>query len=89
MKLQASLLFLLTLTFCQELRSEEEEDQVKPLFPNVCNLPMDKGHCRAAFPRWFYNRNTGKCEQFIYGGCRGNSNNFLKKEECDKVCHPT
>ena len=29
----------------------------------------------------FYH-NAGKCEQFIYGGCRGNQNNFASLEAC-------
>ena len=29
----------------------------------------------------FYH-NAGKCEQFIYGGCRGNENNFASLEAC-------
>ena len=32
----------------------------------------DPGPCRAAFPKYFYNVETGRCEKFIYGGCRGN-----------------
>ena len=31
-------------------------------------------------PRFYHN--AGKCEQFIYGGCRGNENNFASLEAC-------
>lgn len=44
------------------------------------------GTCRALMPRWFYNRDTEKCEQFHYGGCKGNENSFMTEEECKKVC---
>ncbi|CAH3137112.1 unnamed protein product [Pocillopora meandrina] len=54
--------------------------------PEVCNLPKFQGPCRAAIPRFYYNSDTGECEQFIYGGCDGNANNFDTKEECEKKC---
>ena len=44
------------------------------------------GECRAALPRWYYNINSGKCEQFIYGGCGGNENNFGTNDECEGNC---
>ena len=33
-----------------------------------------------------YYHNNGKCEQFIYGGCRGNANNFGSQEDCEARC---
>ncbi|KAG8519728.1 WAP four-disulfide core domain protein 8, partial [Galemys pyrenaicus] len=50
-----------------------------------CNLPKEKGRCRASMPRWFYNPSTEKCEAFTYGGCGGNSNNFMSKKICEKT----
>uniref|UniRef100_H9GQ81 Serine peptidase inhibitor, Kunitz type 2 n=1 Tax=Anolis carolinensis TaxID=28377 RepID=H9GQ81_ANOCA len=44
------------------------------------------GRCRASFPRWWYNATSQTCQRFIFGGCRGNSNNFLSEEECKKGC---
>nr|P0DN12.1 RecName: Full=U-actitoxin-Avd3k; Short=U-AITX-Avd3k; AltName: Full=AsKC8; Flags: Precursor [Anemonia viridis] len=51
-----------------------------------CLLPMDVGRCRARHPRYYYNSSSKRCEKFIYGGCRGNANNFITKKECEKVC---
>nr|Q9TWG0.1 RecName: Full=KappaPI-actitoxin-Avd3b; Short=KappaPI-AITX-Avd3b; AltName: Full=Kunitz-type serine protease inhibitor kalicludine-1; Short=AsKC1 [Anemonia sulcata]AAB35413.1 kalicludine 1, AsKC1 [Anemonia sulcata=sea anemones, toxin, Peptide, 58 aa] [Anemonia sulcata] len=51
-----------------------------------CLLPMDVGRCRASHPRYYYNSSSKRCEKFIYGGCRGNANNFHTLEECEKVC---
>ncbi|XP_022255568.1 uncharacterized protein LOC111088812 [Limulus polyphemus] len=52
----------------------------------MCDQPRDIGLCRGYVPRWFYNHQTHTCEEFIYGGCGGNKNNFETKEECDARC---
>ena len=52
----------------------------------ACNLPKVTGPCRAAFRRWYFNKAKGICERFIYGGCRGNANNFRTKQECEQKC---
>ncbi|NXN38039.1 SPIT2 inhibitor, partial [Rhinoptilus africanus] len=51
-----------------------------------CVAPRVTGPCRAAFPRWFYAPANRTCQQFIYGGCRGNKNNFQSQEECLSRC---
>lgn len=52
----------------------------------VCELPSVVGPCRAAMSRYAYNTATGQCETFLYGGCRGNGNNFKTLEECQETC---
>ena len=54
--------------------------------PAVCNLIPEVGICRAAFRRWFYNTRSGRCEEFIYGGCHGNENNFESEHQCYQKC---
>ncbi|MCA9548352.1 MAG: hypothetical protein KC613_28305, partial [Myxococcales bacterium] len=53
---------------------------------DLCDLPAEVGDCEAAIPRWFHNPATGACEQFIYGGCGGNGNNFETREACEARC---
>ncbi|KAL3115683.1 hypothetical protein niasHT_016392 [Heterodera trifolii] len=54
---------------------------------NWCQHPKDEGHCAAHFMRWFWDGEAKKCEQFQYGGCGGNGNNFGSREECLSICH--
>jgi hypothetical protein len=46
------------------------------------------GNCDAAFQRWAFNPQTGRCERFLYGGCGGNANNFETAEACAAACVP-
>ncbi|XP_040489848.1 kunitz-type protease inhibitor 2 isoform X3 [Ursus maritimus] len=56
------------------------------VFTEFCQVPKIVGRCRASFPRWWYNVTDGSCQQFVYGGCEGNKNNYLTKEECLEKC---
>lgn len=47
---------------------------------------MDKGPCNAIFPRYYYNQINEKCENFTYGGCGGNANNFEDYDSCSLLC---
>ncbi|XP_059208502.1 kunitz-type protease inhibitor 1a [Centropristis striata] len=51
-----------------------------------CMAPKKVGPCRGSFPRWHYNAASMKCEEFMFGGCKENLNNYLEKEECSKAC---
>ncbi len=51
-----------------------------------CSLPKETGRCKALFERFFFNTESGKCEPFTYGGCMGNSNNFLTQDLCEQTC---
>uniref|UniRef100_A0A8C2IXH3 BPTI/Kunitz inhibitor domain-containing protein n=1 Tax=Cyprinus carpio TaxID=7962 RepID=A0A8C2IXH3_CYPCA len=57
------------------------------LLSERCLMPKKMGPCRGAIPRWHFNPITKKCENFIFGGCRENRNNFVSLEECAKACH--
>lgn len=52
----------------------------------VCSLPQETGPCGTALQRWAYDAAERRCVEFIYGGCRGNANNFVSKEACEIRC---
>jgi hypothetical protein len=52
----------------------------------ACGLPIDPGPCDGSCPRWGFNNCTGQCEEFVYGCCGGNANNFMTQEECAAAC---
>ena len=51
--------------------------------------PKDEGSCRAMLERFYFDKRDGQCKEFIYGGCKGNENNFKDMEECEKQCKGT
>lgn len=44
------------------------------------------GPCQGYNNRWYFDARKQMCVPFIYGGCRGNRNNFLTAEECNEAC---
>ena len=36
--------------------------------------------------RWFWSSQSASCEQFDWGGCGGNHNNFLSRAKCLEKC---
>lgn len=53
---------------------------------DVCNLPKDSGPCRGYVVKYHYDSPSGRCAQFVYGGCEGSGNRFSSEEECEYVC---
>ena len=45
-----------------------------------------EGPCFGNFERWYYDQLTSSCKLFHYGGCNGNTNNFLTEEDCRGTC---
>ena len=80
----------LTMEECQKkCKSEITMDVTNKDDRNLCKLPAAVGDCRAAIPRWFYNEDVKQCEEFIWGGCDGNDNNFASKVKCEARCKET
>ncbi|XP_034294280.1 kunitz-type protease inhibitor 2 isoform X2 [Pantherophis guttatus] len=54
--------------------------------PDGCHSPKTVGPCRASFHRWWYNATSQTCQEFIFGGCKGNANNFFSEQDCFQMC---
>ncbi|XP_041970064.1 papilin-like isoform X2 [Aricia agestis] len=54
----------------------------------VCRYTLDAGTCNSAIPKFYFNQESGSCEQFTYGGCHGGPNRFTTLEECQQICQP-
>lgn len=52
----------------------------------VCRMKPDPGSCYAIFPAWYFNSDSGRCEEFTYGGCGGNENRFDTETACAEKC---
>ncbi|XP_075900241.1 tissue factor pathway inhibitor 2 isoform X2 [Nelusetta ayraudi] len=70
----------------QNLASCTEYCSPKKTVPVLCQDPLDKGRCSASIPRYYYNAKSKMCEQFMYSGCGGSSNNFVSRQSCTDVC---
>lgn len=55
-------------------------------FSGICNQPPQTGPCRNYQPGYYFDPKSESCQQFIYGGCRGNDNRFNSLEECERRC---
>lgn len=51
-----------------------------------CEKPQDAGGCLGNYKRWSYDKQSMTCQEFTWGGCQGNENNFLSERECHLRC---
>lgn len=56
--------------------------------PKLCRMEADGGPCRGHIKRYAFNLSSMRCEEFIYGGCYGNGNNFQDLQSCVDHCLP-
>lgn len=61
-------------------------DLVLYFVTDICRLQADVGPCVQFNTRWHYNSITQSCEEFTYGGCLGNHNNFESATQCMTYC---
>ncbi|KAI8039991.1 hypothetical protein M5D96_007416 [Drosophila gunungcola] len=54
---------------------------------DICVQAPDAGPCRGNYMRYAYDPQSQRCGSFVYGGCRGNRNNFLTENDCLNTCN--
>ena len=52
----------------------------------VCLAAPAAGPCRGREVRYYWDAARAVCDRFSYGGCAGNTNNFLTEQECREAC---
>ncbi|XP_028317193.1 tissue factor pathway inhibitor 2 isoform X2 [Gouania willdenowi] len=70
----------------QDLTSCNEYCSPHKTVPVLCLDPLDKGKCSASITRYYYNKANKMCDEFVYSGCGGSSNNFVSRQSCMDVC---
>lgn len=55
-------------------------------FQDPCEQYSDPGPCKKSYQRWYFSKSELACKPFIYGGCKGNDNNFATEKECIHKC---
>ncbi|CAG2121917.1 unnamed protein product, partial [Medioppia subpectinata] len=63
-----------------------ERSCVTPEGPERCALPKVSGPCNGSYVLWHFNPDVRSCEQFVYGGCLGNTNRYETREICEHMC---
>lgn len=66
-------------------RQLPENPPIRENLPEKCLLKPDKGPCKAIFWKYYFNPETKRCEEFLYGGCDGVVP-FETREECQATC---
>ena len=57
-----------------------------PRIRSDCSKMIRKGQCSGSIKMYGYDKVTGKCRNFTYTGCGGNSNRFFTLSSCKAVC---
>ncbi|CAD6186620.1 unnamed protein product [Caenorhabditis auriculariae] len=76
----------LTKKMCQETCKPSSSNKYLEFAASFCLMRADPGPCGRKIKRYSYDRRTGTCKKFIFGGCQGNLNNFESLEKCTEIC---
>ncbi|XP_072145399.1 doenitin-1-like isoform X1 [Dermacentor andersoni] len=54
--------------------------------PRCLSMPTQDDDCDNRLDDWYFDKNEGKCVNFMYGDCPQNNNIFQSQEECETTC---
>lgn len=72
-----------SICFAKNIRPLKRDDARREY---ICSQPRAAGRCASLLRRFHFNLNTKNCEEFVYGGCEGNDNNWITGEDCVNFC---
>lgn len=70
-------------------RKPEPTTTPQPKAPSslhICDEAVDAGSDSNWELKWYFERSSGACRQFYYGGAGGNGNRFETESECQEKC---
>ena len=73
------------LNYCNTCSCEDGELLCSYLPCDPCGAEPDPGICDAAIPAYYFNPDSGNCEEFTWGGC-GGTVPFDTLQECENSC---
>lgn len=62
------------------------DHSVKSQLPQRCTYEKDDGHGNGYYVMWYFNVRNLRCEQMVYKGQGGNSNQFETFDNCQAFC---
>ncbi|KAF1747273.1 hypothetical protein GCK72_023735 [Caenorhabditis remanei] len=71
--------------FCH-IGVEGSENYCCPKHGDPCQQSLATGTGGFSITRYYYDKETRRCRDFVYEGQKGNANNFLTLEDCGLVC---
>jgi len=81
-----AILSLCLLTACSTMETSPESIvNNQPVLAPACLIKPDVGRCRAAIRRFYFDKERGQCQMFLWGGCEG-SVPFKTLEQCQNSC---
>lgn len=57
--------------------------------PDRCSYDKDSGSGKGYNVKWYFNMKNLRCEQFVFEGLGGNTNQFETLSECERICTPS
>ena len=66
-------------------KNEASDNFINKQIDENCLLKPDPGPCKARFPSFYFETDSQKCMEFVWGGCEG-TRPFETLDECQLTC---